>query len=177
MNCLSNLGAAALALTIACTATAAPPPATTTVSSYTLAGPITGLGNEWIYLKHVSTNKIDSIKASAHYVLIDFWASWCGPCREENPAVVKAYKTYHSKGFDILSVSLDDNKAKWLEAIKKDHLSWTHVSDLQGWQNSVAIQYGIAGVPMNFLVDKEGRIVAKGLRGEDLEKKLAEVLH
>jgi len=106
------------------------------------------------------------------YVLIDFWASWCGPCRKENPAVVKAFHRFHSKGFDILGVSLDDDKAKWLEAIKKDHLTWTHVSDLKGWQNATAKLYGIRGIPMNFLLDKDGKIIARGLRGESLEQEL-----
>jgi peroxiredoxin len=110
------------------------------------------------------------------YVLVDFWASWCGPCRAENPNVVKAYREYHPKGFAILGVSLDNNKDKWLEAIKKDQLDWTHISDLKGWQNSVADMYGVKGIPMNFLLDKEGKIIGKGLRGEDLEKKLAELM-
>lgn len=111
------------------------------------------------------------------YVLIDFWASWCGPCRAENPAVVKAYHAWHSKGFTILSVSLDDNKDRWLAAIKKDGLDWTQVSDLKSWQNSVATLYGVQGIPMNFLLDKDGKIIAKGLRGDDLEKKLTELVH
>jgi peroxiredoxin len=110
------------------------------------------------------------------YVLVDFWASWCGPCRQENPAVVKAYQQYHHKGFDILGVSLDDEKEAWVKAIKKDNLNWSHVSDLKGWKNSAAELYGVQAIPMNFLLDKEGNIVGKGLRGDKLEEKLAEVM-
>jgi peroxiredoxin len=110
------------------------------------------------------------------YTLVDFWASWCGPCRQENPNVVLAYHKYHPKGFTILSVSLDDNKDKWEEAIKHDKLDWNHVSDLKGWQSSAAVLYGVRGIPTNFLLDKDGKIIAKDLRGEDLEKKLAEVI-
>jgi peroxiredoxin len=107
------------------------------------------------------------------YLLVDFWASWCGPCRRENPAVVKAYKHWHPKGFNILGVSLDDNRAKWLEAVEKDSLTWTQVSDLKGWQNAAARLYGIRGIPINFLVDGQGKIVAKNLRGDALGQKLA----
>jgi peroxiredoxin len=109
------------------------------------------------------------------YVLVDFWASWCGPCRAENPNVVKAYQKFHPKGFSILGVSLDEQKDKWEEAVKKDNLNWTQVSDLQGWKNSVAALYGVQGIPMNFLIGKDGKIVGKGLRGEDLEKRLEEL--
>jgi len=91
--------------------------------------------------------------------------------------VVKAYEQFHSKGFDILGISLDDTRADWLEAIQKDGLHWAQVSDLKGWKNDVASEYGIQGIPMNFLLDRDGKIIAKGLRGEDLAKKLQEVLH
>jgi peroxiredoxin len=107
------------------------------------------------------------------YVLIDFWASWCGPCRAENPNVVKAFNAYKSKGFTILGVSLDQDKAKWLEAIKKDGLTWTHVSDLKYWNNAVAKQFGIESIPANFLIDPNGVVIGKDLRGEELEKVLA----
>jgi len=110
------------------------------------------------------------------YTLVDFWASWCGPCRGENPNVVKAYRKYHAKGFAILGVSLDTQKESWEQAIKKDKLTWTQVSDLKGWESSAAALYGVKAIPMNFLLDKEGKIVGKGLRGEELEKKLAEAL-
>jgi len=110
------------------------------------------------------------------YVLLDFWASWCGPCRAENPNVVAAYQKYAPKGFTILGVSLDNNKDKWLAAVKKDQLAWTQVSDLKGWQNKAADLYGIKGIPMNYLLDRDGKIIAKSLRGEDLEKKLGELM-
>lgn len=110
------------------------------------------------------------------YVLVDFWASWCGPCRKENPNVVAAYKKYHDKGFDIVSVSLDDKKEAWLNAIHKDGLTWTHVSDLKGWQNAAATQYGVKSVPTSFLLDKNGVVIARNLRGEELHSKLESLL-
>jgi peroxiredoxin len=110
------------------------------------------------------------------YVLVDFWASWCGPCRKENPNVVAAYQKYHDKGFEILGVSLDDKKHLWEKAINADKLTWQHVSDLKGWRNQAAGLYMVKSVPSSFLLDKDGKIIAKNLRGEDLHKKLAELL-
>ena len=110
-------------------------------------------------------------------VMIDFWASWCGPCRRENPNVVKLYKKYHDKGFEIYSVSLDKEKSAWLKAIKDDGLVWpNHVSDLNGWTSSAGAAYGIMSVPSTVLVDREGRIIARNLRGPELEQAVAAAL-
>ena len=112
------------------------------------------------------------------YVLVDFWASWCGPCRQENPAIVKVYNTYKSRNFEILGVSLDDKKtrAKWVKAIADDQLPWVQVSDLLGWQNQAAKRYGVQSVPQNFLVDPTGKIVATNLHGDELQTKLAQLI-
>lgn len=109
-------------------------------------------------------------------LLVDFWASWCGPCRKENPNVVRMYEKYKSKGFEILGVSLDSNKDRWLDAIKADKLVWQHVSDLKGWSNAVAQAYSVSSIPHTILLDQNGKILARGLRGAALEQKLGELL-
>ncbi|MFZ9612602.1 MAG: redoxin family protein [Crocinitomicaceae bacterium] len=122
------------------------------------------------------TLKLSNLKGKV--VLVDFWASWCGPCRAENPNVVKLYEKYKNKGFTVYSVSLDEDASKWKEAIQKDKLSWkTHVSDLKGWKTPLVNTYGFEGIPFTVLLNKEGKIIGKNLRGEKLEEKLNEILN
>lgn len=118
--------------------------------------------------------KLSSFKGK--YVLLDFWASWCKPCRAENPNVVKVYNQFKDKNFTIVGVSLDQSKDAWVKAIENDKLTWNHVSDLQQWQNAVAQMYHIQSIPGNFLIDPNGKIIARDLRGESLKQKLCEVL-
>ncbi|WP_289662146.1 TlpA disulfide reductase family protein [Flavobacterium panacagri] len=110
------------------------------------------------------------------YTLVDFWASWCGPCRRENPNIVKAYKEFHDKGFNIVGISLDKKKENWIKGIQDDNLTWLHVSDLLFWNSAVAKLYGIRAIPGNYLVDSNGVIVAKNLQGEELQSTLKSLL-
>ncbi len=122
-------------------------------------------------------NQVSLESFKGKYVLVDFWASWCGPCRRENPNVVEAFGKYKDKNFTIIGVSLDKptGKQKWLDAIHKDHLTWTQVSDLQFWKSKEADLYAVRGIPANFLLDPSGKIIAKSLHGFDLQDKLAEI--
>lgn len=117
--------------------------------------------------------KLSSMRGQ--YVLVDFWAKWCGPCRQENPNVVRAYQKYKDKGFTVYGVSLDRNRADWLQAIEQDNLTWTHVSDLKYWQSEAAKTYNITGIPFSLLLDPNGVIIAKNLRGAALHQKLEEI--
>lgn len=122
------------------------------------------------------TVKVSDYVGKNKYTLIDFWASWCGPCRAEMPTVVKAYADYHKKGFEVVGVSFDNNKEAWVKAIRQLNLPWPHMSDLKGWECAAASAYNVKGIPANVLVDTKGNIVAKNLRGQDLLDKLAELL-
>jgi peroxiredoxin len=127
-------------------------------------------------LPDVNGKEIKLSSFRGKYVLVDFWASWCGPCRRENPNVVEAYNKYKNKNFTILGVSLDQEKSEWLKAIQHDDLSWTHVSDLKYWNSKAVSIFNFNGIPFNVLVDPEGKIIAQSLRGSELDAKLDEVL-
>jgi len=138
-----------------------------------------GIGSEApeIDLPGIEGKNIKLSSLRGKYVLIDFWASWCGPCRRESPEMVALYKENNKKGFEIFSVSLDQKKEDWLAAIKKDKLGeWKHVSDLLFWNSVAAKTYGVESIPFTVLLDKEGKIIAKGLRGEELKSKIKEIL-
>ena len=125
------------------------------------------------------TNNIFNTKeiSNFEYTLINFWASWCGPCRSFNPELVEQYKLYKDKGFEIFGVSLDTDKEKWRKAIEKDGLNWENVSDLKGNNNQAAVTYGVRDIPDNFLIDDNGIIIARFIRGQELDKKLKELFN
>jgi peroxiredoxin len=149
-----------------------------TVAAFIADSKIGMVGSDALNFTQTDTNGQPVALSSfrGKYVLVDFWASWCRPCRQENPNVVKAFHKFKDRNFTILGVSLDQNKDSWMKAINDDHLAWNHVSDLRQWQNEVAQLYHIQSIPQNFLIDPNGKIIAKDLRGEDLEKKLCELL-
>ncbi len=128
-------------------------------------------------MNDVTGNAVNLSDYKGKYVLLDFWASWCGPCRAENPNLVKMYNKYKQEGFDVLGVSLDDDKTKWLQAIKGDHLTWIQVSDLQGWKNKAAKMYGVHAIPANYLIGPDGKVLARNLRGSDLRDKLKDIFN
>lgn len=119
---------------------------------------------------------LSELVGKSKLLLVDFWASWCGPCRAENPNVVEVYNKYHEKGFDVLGVSLDMQKDSWIKAIQDDGLIWHNISDLKYWNNEAAKSYGISSIPSNLLLDENGIIIAKNLRGEDLRNKVEDIL-
>lgn len=146
----------------------------------------TSMGADWtgkeapdFSMPDVNGKEVKLSSFRGKYVLVDFWASWCAPCRKENPNLVKAYQQFHDKNFTILGVSLDmpGQKEKWLQAIKDDKLTWTNISDLQFWNSPVVAMYGFNGIPFNVLLDPDGKVIAQELRGQALEAKLNELLN
>lgn len=136
------------------------------------------VGNDFVDFAQADSlgNDFSLSELKGNVILVDFWASWCGPCRRANPGVVEIYKEYHDKGFEILGVSFDESREKWLKAIEKDGLTWYHVSDLKGWKNAAGKMYGVMSIPHTVLIDKNGKIAAKNLSKEELKEKVAELV-
>ncbi len=129
-----------------------------------------------ISLPNAVGNNISLSSLKGKVVLIDFWASWCGPCRKSNPGIVKLYNKYKAQGFEVYGVSLDESKKKWINAVKKDKITYTQVIDINVWESDVALKYGIEAIPTNFLMDKTGKIVAIDLEGKDLDEMVKSLL-
>lgn len=126
--------------------------------------------------KDTRGKSVSLLDFKGHVTLLEFWASWCGPCRQSNPALVKTYQKYNSRGFEILGVSLDDNRESWVKAIKDDKLPWIHVSDLKSWENSIAVLYHISAIPSNVLINDTGKIIASNLNDQQLDEYLGKLL-
>jgi len=137
------------------------------------------IGDKFVDIKQSNVNGKMTKLSQIHkkYTLIEFWASWCGPCRSFNPELVEQYKLYKDKGFEIFGVSLDTDKEKWRKAIEKDGLNWENVSDLKGNNNQAAVTYGVRDIPDNFLIDDNGIIIARFIRGQELDEKLKELFN
>lgn len=148
------------------------------ISSYLELKEQAEIGGQFIDFEMVDKNgelqKLSDLKGKI--IFLDFWASWCAPCRKENPNLVKTYEKFKAKGFEIFAVSLDENKENWIKAIEKDKLNWYHVNDLKGNGNKASLIYGVEGIPDSFLIDQNGIIVARDLRGKELDKKLTELM-
>jgi peroxiredoxin len=148
------------------------------ISSYLELKEQAEIGGQFIDFEMVDKNgelkKLSDLKGKI--IFLDFWASWCAPCRKENPNLVKTYEKFKPKGFEIFAVSLDENKENWIKAIEKDKLNWYHVNDLKGNGNKASLIYGVEGIPDSFLIDQNGIIVARDLRGKELDKKLTELM-